>query len=197
MTDFGCTVRFYLEPHSVAQIVLRCCMTMCELSFVENDHSCCGVVLLCKGQCLMSLPERVSGFATAAGNFFHFVHSHLTFHLAISFFPHFSGSYWWDVGLNWQIPSVLSLWSQFADPGWPQGCSWSYIMLMGEVQGTFRGLCWIMGIWGCVRLCGSCGLNTFVRHINPIQETWNWVCCTVWMDYIGYSFFFLCCRNWN
>ena len=35
----------------------------------------------------MSLPEQVSGFATAAGNFFHFVHSHLTFHLAISFFP--------------------------------------------------------------------------------------------------------------
>jgi len=31
----------------------------------------------------MSLPVRVSGFATATGNFFHFCHTHLTFHLAI------------------------------------------------------------------------------------------------------------------
>ena len=85
--------------------------------------------------------------------------------------PLFWGSYWWDVGLNSQIPSVLSLWSQFADPGWPQGCIWSYIMLMEEVQGTFRRMCWIMGIWGCVRLCGSCRLIKFVRHINPVQET--------------------------
>jgi hypothetical protein len=34
----------------------------------------------------MSLPAQVSWFATAAGNFFHFLHSCLIFHLAVSYF---------------------------------------------------------------------------------------------------------------
>lgn len=108
--------------------------------------------------------------------------------------PLLSGSRWWVVGLNSQIPSTLLLWSQFTDLGWPQGCIWSYIMLMGGVQGTFSELCWIMGIWGCVGLCGSCRSNKFVKHINPVQETLNWVCCAVFMvvkcNIISYNFFF-------
>ena len=85
--------------------------------------------------------------------------------------------------------------------GWPQGCLWSYIMLMGVAQGTFSELCGMVGLSGCVLLCGSCRLNKFVRHFNPVQETWNWFYFAVCMDYvicnISYSFFCLSLRNWN
>jgi hypothetical protein len=81
---------------------------MCDLPFVENQHSCCSMVSCFRTmQCLITILMFRICCRTGTGSSFHILHMFQTLHLAISFCFLRIRSDWGDTDLNMQTSSTL------------------------------------------------------------------------------------------